>query len=291
MKDENSGLSEGASVLSLGMGVQSTALYLMSALGELPRIDYAVFSDTGREMTGTMEYLEWLINWKDKNNGPEIIVKKQKNLFTDLLSSVNSAGRRFASIPAFTTSINRAEGLLRRQCTYQYKIQVVDQAIRDMYGLRKHQRNIKTTIWKGISADEATRMSIPETPWKTFVYPFVGYGIPGVGKWFKLDSLTHKTMNRNDIKSWYKKHGFLVPPKSSCVFCPYHSDHTWSDMKENYPEDFEDAVRVDKAIRDSSQRGVEQQIFLHRSLKPLDEVAFDPDSRIEFGECSGTCHN
>lgn len=45
-------------VLSLGMGVQSTALYLMSALGQLPRIDFAVFSDTGREMTETIRYLE-----------------------------------------------------------------------------------------------------------------------------------------------------------------------------------------------------------------------------------------
>jgi hypothetical protein len=36
-------------VLSLGMGVQSTAIYLMSSLGELPRLDFAVFADTGRE--------------------------------------------------------------------------------------------------------------------------------------------------------------------------------------------------------------------------------------------------
>lgn len=280
-----------ATVLSLGMGVQSTALYLMSAMGELPRIDYAVFSDTGREMTVTMEYLEWLLKWKDQNDGPEIVVKQEKNLFTDLLSTTNSTGGRFASIPAFTESSNGSEGILRRQCTNEYKIQVVDKAIRDIYGLRRKQRNIKTTIWKGISADEADRMSIPESAWKTFIYPLVGYGIPGVGKWFKLDEQLHRPMNRNDIKSWYRKNNLPIPPKSSCVFCPYHSDHTWHDMQVNYPDDFNDAVRVDKAIRNSSVRGVEQPVYLHRSLKPLDEVAFDPDSRIEFGECSGTCHN
>lgn len=279
------------SVLSLGMGVQSTALYLMSAMGELPRIDYAVFSDTGREMTGTMKYLEWLLKWRDQNNGPEIIVKREKNLFTDLLSVKNSTEGRLASIPAFTASDNGPEGILRRQCTNEYKIQIVDKAIRDVYGLKKHQRNIKTTIWKGISADEADRMSIPESAWKTFIYPFVGYGIPGVGKWFKLNKDLQRTMNRNDIKSWYKKNGLPVPPKSSCVFCPYHSDFTWQDMKINQPEDFEDAVRVDKAIRNSSKRGIKQPVYLHRSLKPLDEVSFDPDSRIEFGECSGTCNN
>lgn len=133
-------------------------------------------------------------------------------------------------------------------------------------------------------------MAVPEAQWKTFVYPFIGYGIPGKGKWFKLPPMLNRPMNRNDIKAWYREKDFPLPPKSSCVFCPYHSDATWEDMKRNHPEDFADAVKVDKAIRDSSKRGVTQPIFLHRSLKPLDEVAFDPNSRIEFGECSGTCN-
>jgi len=38
-------------VISLGLGVQSTALYYMSSMGELPRADYAIFADTGGEKT------------------------------------------------------------------------------------------------------------------------------------------------------------------------------------------------------------------------------------------------
>ena len=32
-------------VISLGLGVQSTAVYMMSSLGRLPRADHAVFAD------------------------------------------------------------------------------------------------------------------------------------------------------------------------------------------------------------------------------------------------------
>lgn len=276
-------------VLSLGMGVQSTALYFMSAMGELPRIDYAVFADPGREQTGTIEYLKFLMDWKDKNNGPEILVRSDLNLYKDLLSNRNSTNGRFASIPAFTQSETGKEGMLRRQCTNEYKIAVVDKAIREVNGLKFRERNIETNIWKGISIEEATRMSIPESKWKNFIYPFVGYGIPGRGKWYKLAPELAKPMNRGDLKTWYKNHDLPIPPKSACVFCPYQSDFRWAAMKANSPKDFAAAVEVDKAIRDSSKRGITQPIFLHQSLKPLDEVEFDPNAKIEWGECSGTC--
>src|SRR5690606_35099339 len=101
-----------------------------------------------------------------------------------------------------------------------------------------------------------------------FIYPFIGYGIPGRGKWFKMQGDLNKPMNRNDIKAWYTSKGLPIPPKSSCVFCPYTSDFAWEEMKRNEPDDFRDAVKVDRAIRDSSKRGVTQPIFLHRSLAP-----------------------
>ena len=35
-----------SNILNLGAGVQSTALYLMSIDGEVPKFDYAIFADT-----------------------------------------------------------------------------------------------------------------------------------------------------------------------------------------------------------------------------------------------------
>ena len=47
-------------ILSLGAGIQSSALLLMSARGVLPKLDGAVFADTGWEPATVYETLEWL---------------------------------------------------------------------------------------------------------------------------------------------------------------------------------------------------------------------------------------
>lgn len=263
-------------VISLGMGVQSTAMYLMSCTGELPRADYAVFADTGREKTATMKMLRWLLQWKKKNGGIEIIIVKEKNLYQDLLSPEPG---RFASIPAYTT---KGGGMLRRQCTNEYKIEQVDKAIRNLYGLDARMWTRPTTIWKGITIDEVERVSIPQEGWKTYLYPFCGYQTQ------KVDS---PTMSRTDILAWYGRTGFPVPAKSSCVFCPYQSDAAWKELKETYPKDFADAVRVDEAIRNSTQKGITEPAFLHRSGTPLKDVKFqEGNADLWSGECSGNCH-
>ena len=40
-------------IISLGLGVQSTAMYLMSSLGYIDRADYAIFADPGAELPDT----------------------------------------------------------------------------------------------------------------------------------------------------------------------------------------------------------------------------------------------
>ena len=47
-------------VLSLGAGVQSTALALMIARGEVPMVNFAVFADTQGEPDFIYKHLEWL---------------------------------------------------------------------------------------------------------------------------------------------------------------------------------------------------------------------------------------
>ena len=71
-------------IISLGMGVQSTAVYLMSSMEyKLPRADYAVFADPQAEHPKTYEMLDWLLEWQKKNNGIEIIVNNKKTGMTE----------------------------------------------------------------------------------------------------------------------------------------------------------------------------------------------------------------
>jgi len=81
-------------------------------------------------------------------------------------------------------------------------------------------------------------------------------------------------LSRGDCIQMFEEFMFPVPPKSSCVFCPYHSDRNWKELKEVYPESWEQAVKVDESIRDMSQRGMKEPIYVHRSCKPLKDVEF-----------------
>ena len=80
------------------------------------------------------------------------------------------------------------------------------------------------------------------------------------------------------------------------VDCPYHSGTYWLDLRASWPEEWAQAVRVDNAIRNMTAKGVERPVFLHRSLRPLQDLELrpageDPQLSLEgFGnECEGLC--
>ena len=124
-------------VISLGMGVQSTAVYLMSSMGyKLPRADVAVFADPQAEHYKTYDMLKWLLKWKEKNNGIEIIVNKDRNIYTDQLKTNADHHVRVPQIPAHTNPT----GIAMRQCTYEYKINPVIQTTRKLHGLKPRKR-------------------------------------------------------------------------------------------------------------------------------------------------------
>src|SRR6266540_5820245 len=56
----HNGAAEPLRILSLGAGIQSSTLLLMSLAGELPRLDAAVFADTGWEPKAVYQHLDRL---------------------------------------------------------------------------------------------------------------------------------------------------------------------------------------------------------------------------------------
>lgn len=259
----------GLRIIAEGLGVQTVTLYLLSSLGIIPRADYAIFADPGAEKDETYRYLEYLDKWRQDNNGiPLIHSIMRSTIKKDLLSGTNSTGQRFASIPAFTSNPDGTKGMLRRQCTFEYKISVVDKEIRKLYGLKKYERLKKTEIWMGITLDEIERAKSginPKEKWKLKIYPFLNIG----GEFFD------KAWTRSDCRQWLIENNFPIPPKSACVFCPFQGDNQWVELKTSSPTDFDEAVYIDKAIRDSSKKGAANPIYLHGSCKPLDQVDFN----------------
>lgn len=268
-------------VLNLGAGVQSSAVLLMSCQGALPRLDAAIFADTGWEPSQVYEHLAWLESEAKKFSLPVFRVQCG-NIRSDALHSQvrgrASGGVRWASMPLFTLGPNGNRGMIRRQCTSEYKIRPVERFIRrELLQLHPRQRAKPHSCeqWFGISWDEFTRMRTSRRSWTSFAYPLV-----------------EMRMTRKDCLAWLAAQRYPTPPRSSCIGCPFHSDAEWRDMKRNRPWEWDDAVAFDQAIRRCG--GMRGEIFLHRSCVPLKDADLRTDGErgqlsLWEDECSGMC--
>lgn len=266
-------------VISLGAGVQSTVMALMAEKGEIgPRPDCAIFADTEWEPKRVYEHLEWL---RAELSFPVHIVKKS-NLREDLLR--NAAGKTVggrSTIPAFVMGADGRSAPLSRQCTRDYKVDPIRRKVRELLGVAPGRRVPKGLVveqWIGISTDEAIRMKPSRDNFNVHRWPLI-----------------EARMNRSDCLAWFGRHypGRELA-KSSCIGCPYHSDVAWRDIKNNDPDGWKDAVELDRSIRGGFMGSTAGHAYLHRSMKPLDEV--DLSTAEERGQpdlfnndCEGMC--
>jgi len=267
-------------IISLGAGVQSSVMSLMAAKGEItPMPDYAIFSDTQAEPDHIYEWLDWL---ETQLPFPLLRVTHgdlRQSIF-DACNSLNEKTSRAAGVPFFTEGAQRTS-ILRRQCTSEYKIKPVNQKLRSLLGLAKGQKAPKGEVlvekWIGISSDEMQRMKLPPEKWMEHRFPLI-----------------EKNMARLHCLEWMRDNGYNeLPKKSSCTFCPYHDRKAWLDIKENDPKSWQDAIKVDRSIREGVH-GSTQRLFLHQSGIPLEEVdltdpAKDQGSFSFMDECEGMC--
>jgi len=270
-------------ILSLGCGVQSTTLYLQSMRGELPdgiEFDACIFADPGDEGAEVYRHLDWL----DSLGGPPILVRSIGRLGDDITATENRK-KRIASIPAFTLGVDGVVGTLRRQCTNDYKIQVVERTIRrDILQLppRKHiPKDVKVIQYVGFSFDEPGRAArargrFNQRGWTDVRFPLI-----------------EDRMTRTHCIEYLEQ---IVPhkvPRSACVFCPYKSNREWLALKNAGGPNWERAVEIDRALRTPGtvmHDRIDSPMYLHRTCKPIEEAYLDEDQMDLFDlECEGGC--
>lgn len=283
-------------VLSLGAGVQSTCIALMIHRGDLPPIDFAVFADPQEESSATYRHLQWLIE-ETKVSFPTII-NTAGRLGDHLKVGRNKHGGRFVSIPCYQSNpgSNICTGVGRRQCTKEYKIEVVWQAIRNELGLKRKQRmqkDVEITQVIGMSWDEPARVA----------RVIARFEEDGKSKpEFPLFDLK---MTRDDCVNWMRNYGVEHEvPRSACVFCPYKLDLEWAKLKAEDPDGWSRAVEIDRALRvpgNVVNRRMQKVMWLHRDCVPLESIDFTKDRnrrrddalgqlRFDFSqECEGMC--
>lgn len=269
--------------LSLGAGVQSSTLALMAVTGEVtPMPDAAIFADTQAEPESVYRWLEWL-----EKELPFPVHRVTKGSLTDtqllIRKRTKTIGRPWSKslIPAFVKNTDGTMGIMGRGCTYDHKILQLVKKQRELGNIKRGQKAVGVTCWIGISLDEVVRMKSSREPWCVNRFPLI-----------------EKEMTRHDCLRWMKSRGYPTPPRSACVYCPFHSDNEWRRLQKEEPAEFERAVKFERDLQQVKRvsdylNGVP---FLHRSLKPLSEVDFSTDQQKGQGllhgfgaECEGLC--
>ncbi|WP_211314810.1 hypothetical protein [Thioalbus denitrificans] len=228
-------------ILNLGGGVQSSTMAMMATHGEIDMPDRAVFADTHAEPASVYRWLEWLV---PKLPLPVDVVSAG-DLRAEVLDAAANKGNSWGRPPFFVRGVNGSEAMLSRQCTSDYKIDPIRRYLRKRLGLKPRQRAPKEPVveqWVGISTDEVRRAKLAREPWISTRFPLI-----------------EQRMTRNDCIAWMTRHGYPTPPRSACVFCPYHTNNEWLQLRDNDPEAFAEALRVDTAIRGGGCMGCMQK--------------------------------
>lgn len=268
-------MNEPIHIISLGAGVQSSTMALMAAAGEItPMPKCAIFADTKSEPKSVYVWLDWLENWL-----PFPVHRVTKGNLFELATAVRTSktGTKYTkhTPPAFIRD-GEKHGILMRQCTEDVKINVI---YRELNRIRQKRPVIQ---WIGISIDEAARMKPARRKWVENRWPLI-----------------ESNITRSDCFAWMQKRSFPKPPRSACVFCPYHDDREWLRLRDEEPQEFDRAAEFEKALQlaMSQVTGFRGKPFLHRSHVLISEVKFMPtepkrqfQTNLNFvNECEGMC--
>lgn len=266
--------------VSLGAGVQSTAMLLMYYHGKLtPMPDAAIFADTQAEPPYVYENLRRLTKIvKDKI---PVLVETRGSLLGDelhaerfLTAGGKDKGKKFPRSPFFFINDEGKVGMGRRKCTQDYKIEVIRKCMRRFMGYEPRKR-IKELAHQaiGISYDEWMRGKDSMIPWITNTFPLIDM-----------------KYTRTDCLRYMESLGLPEPLRSACYFCPFRSNEEWKEMQRRSPETFALAVEFDRKLREVPTYFKDQ--YVHRSCKPLAEAFQDLNyqpSLFETHECEGMC--
>jgi hypothetical protein len=253
-----------ATVFSYGGGRQTVAMCVLIARGVLPKPDRIVIADTSRENPSTWEYLEQHVQPMLNEHGLTVEVASHE------LATVDLHGKNGdLLLPVFTQT-----GKLQTYCSNEWKRRVVD----------RHLRKAGITggiLWIGFAFDEKRRWNKKDKHGQ----PFHGRQS---GKWLQICPLVDLMVNTAACAKIVRDAGLPPAPHSSCWMCPHKRNAEWRDIRDNYPDQWREAIQLDEELRNEDERG---GVFLHHSRQPLNIANIDDDeSKPVVQQCTlGSC--
>lgn len=238
-------------VWSYGGGTQSCAIAALIIRGDLPKPDLAVIADTGRECGSTWDYLHNVTGPALARIGV-VIHRVATQDYGYAKAELFSPGGELL-IPAFTDITGGRPSKLTPFCNRWWKLDAMRVYLSKIEGLTRSQYR----SWIGYSFDEPRRyfsMMDGEDYKKGLLY------FP----------LVERRVRRHDAIKAVESLGWPTPPRSRCFMCPHQHNDEWMEVKMNRPEEFAEACRIDKEIRETDKHA-----WLHKSCTPLDSLTFE----------------
>lgn len=230
-------------VISYGGGVQSTAMIVLAIQGRI-QADVALFSNVGddSEHPTTIRYVREIAMPYAASHGLTIheLQPAKYGEPTTIWQEIMREDSRRDIIPVF----GEAGNPLSRVCTADFKIRTLHRWLRANGATKKN----KATMLLGISTDEIERAGRgKDGTVEQREYPLLALG-----------------MNRTDCMEVIRSAGLPVPPKSSCFFCPFHSEQVWQELRRDEPELFEKAQQLEDAIQHRKKTSEQKMVYITR---------------------------
>lgn len=267
-------------VLSFGGGTQSSHLLEAHFRGEI-EYDFCVFSNTGAEPQFIHDQVAW---WQRRqkevgNTTPFIITTHNSmkgGLEEMLMRYIFTDYQRF-QMPLYFNKITEdgeivKGGLMPRQCTSDFKIIPVQQAVRNRIkedlGLTTRQpmpKDVAIVMDIGFSYDEINRVGgfmAHKSNYIYLAYPLIEEGLT------TQDSIQFLIDNQFPSK------------RSRCYFCPFNCDKKdigmdWGEIITDEPLSFLKACFFDeelRAVQATGRKNMRSIPYFHYSRMPLKEV-------------------
>ena len=279
--------------LSMGAGVQGTAITLLIAEGRIPKPSCAIFADTGWEPKKVYDHLDRLEDRVFNPIGLPLYRVTEGNIAEDAMNERNKT-----LLPLYVRGEDGTpQGLTARTCTGKYKVSPVQRKVRELLGAGVKQLPCRHCGGTGERAAPWLVRAGDESVGPCSVCKATGtvirVGAPRKGLWarnligFSTDEIDRVNDNtrvpyvvnayplldigfsRQDCIRYLDEQGWGDTVKSSCIGCPFHDNAEWRRVREN-PDEWQSAVAVDAALRDGRNMiGLNGNAFLHPDRVPL----------------------
>jgi len=265
-------------ILSYGAGTPSTTLALMSCENALegrpvwshvPVYSAVIFCDLHAEPPWVYQQAAFVAAVCRRAEIPYFTL--DSDLYNDFTCNFGRA--RVSCIPFWTLGEDGKKGKMPRQCTYDYKIKVIEKFVRyKLLCYRPRERALPIDVHAhglhmGIMWEEQRRAKESKQTLFRNKYPLVEM------RWTRADCYAY---NRD---TWG-----LNTLASCCLFCPFHTNYFYRYIREYEADCYARVLQMDELVESRQAKPpLKSKLFLSKSRKRLRDLsAVDCEDKQSF---------